>query len=204
MEQEIRYFESPVEIEEREDGEGRRITGYAAVFNKLSQELGWFREKIDPLAFSECDMTDVIACRNHDPDKVMARTTAETLALDIDKKGLKYGFDAPETTAGNDTLKDIQLKNITASSFAFTVQKDMWEEGKNGKSDIRTILEFKKLYDVSPVTNPAYLQTSVGANDLAKRSYDSWKDTIKNESKEKEIPPTTSVREAEQQLIELA
>jgi len=208
MDKEIRYFENPVVIEEREGEDSRHISGYAAVFNKLSQDLGWFREKIDPAAFEKCDMADVIACRNHDPDKVMARTTAKTLDLNIDAKGLKYGFDAPNTSAGNDTLEDIQLKNIVASSFAFTVASDMWEEGKTKNDpDIRTILEFKKLYDVSPVTNPAYLQTSVGANslDLAKRSYDEWKDTIKNESKEEEIPPETlSVREAEQQLIEIS
>lgn len=202
MEKEIRYFENPVTIEDREGGDSRGITGYAAVFDKLSQDLGWFQERIDPAAFDKCDMKDVIACRNHDPDKVMARTTAETLNLEIDKKGLKYSFDAPDTTAGNDTLKDIQLKNISASSFAFTVQKDMWEEGRDGKPDLRTILEFKKLYDVAPVTNPAYLQTSVGTSELAKRSHDEWKK--ENEPEEKEIPPETlSVREAEQTLIEI-
>ena len=204
MDKEIRYFESPVTIRKKDDGDSRTIDGRAAIFNTLSRNLGWFREKIDPAAFDNCDMSDVIACRNHDPDKVMARTTAETLDLGTDKEGLNYSFDAPDTSAGNDTLEDIRIGNIQYSSFAFTVAKDAWEEDEDA-GEIRTILEFKKLYDVSPVTNPAYFGTDVTANefDVAKRSHDEWKD--ENKEDEKEIPPDTlSVREAEQQLIELA
>ena len=173
---EIRYFDSEVLVEKREDGDSRTISGRAAVFNKLSRNLGWFREKIDPAAFDECDMTDVIACRNHDPDKVMARTTAETLKLGTDQNGLNYTFDAPNTTAGNDTIEDIKLKNITQSSFAFTIAEDRWDEDDE-HGEIRTILKVKKLYDVSPVTNPAYFGTDVSANSLevAQRSYDEWK-----------------------------
>jgi len=216
MDKEIRYFESPVTIRAKDDGDSRTIEGIAAVFDKLSRNLGWFREKIDPAAFDNCDMADVIACRNHDPDKVMARTTAKTLDLDTDKVGLNYSFEAPETSAGNDTLEDIRIGNIRHSSFAFTVSKDMWEEDEDG-GEIRTILEFKKLYDVSPVTNPAYFGTDVSVNefDVAKRSHELWKksrkvhkdaaETIKEALKEKEETPadTLSVREAEQILIEI-
>lgn len=171
MEKEIRVFNS--EIRSAEDG--REVAGRAAIFNKLSRELGWFREKIDPKAFDNCDMSDVIACRNHDPDKVMARTSAGTLDLSTDEEGLNYRFNAPNTTVGNDTLEDIKTGNISQSSFAFTVSKDMWEESDEG--DVRTILEVKKLYDVSPVTDPAYFGTDVQANGLAvaKRSHEEWK-----------------------------
>lgn len=172
MDKEIRYYESDVEV--RDDS--REINGRAVVFDKLSRNLGWFREKIDPHAFDECDMTDVIACRNHDPDKVMARTTADTLDLNTDAQGLNYKFEAPNTTAGNDTLEDIKLKNIQYSSFAFTIAEDRWDEDDE-HGEVRTILRIKKLYDVSPVTNPAYFGTDVQANGLevAQRSHDEWK-----------------------------
>lgn len=172
MEKEVRYFDTEV----RGEPEGREINGTAAVFNQNSQKLGWFYERIDPRAFDDCDMSDVIACRNHDPDKVMARTSAGTLALEVGDEGVGYRFTAPNTTVGNDTLEDIRVGNISKSSFAFTVEKDQWENLDNG-DELRTILKVRKLYDVSPVTNPAYTGTGVQANglDVAKRSYEQWK-----------------------------
>ena len=197
MDKEIRYFES--ELRGAEDG--REIHGTAVVFNKRSQALGWFVEIIDPRAFDNCDMTDVIACRNHDPDKVMARTGSNTLTLEVNDGGVDYRFEAPNTTVGNDTLEDIKVGNINKSSFAFTIKSDKWEEQEDG-TDLRTILEINKLYDVSPVTNPAYLQTDVSTNEVAKRSHEAWKE--ENKPEEKETPTDTlSVREAEQILIEI-
>jgi len=183
MDKEIRYFQSEV----RGSEEGRDIDGTAAVFNKRSQNLGWFVEVIDERAFDGCDMTDVIACRNHDPDKVMARTTNKSLDLSVDKDGLHYRFAAPNTTVGNDTLEDIRTGLIDKSSFAFTVEKDSWETLDDG-TELRTILKIPKLYDVAPVTSPAYLQTGVQANSLevAECSYKQWKDEQEKEQKEQE------------------
>ena len=204
MEKEIRYFDSEMLVENREDGSGRNINGRAAIFNKMSRVLGWFREKIDPAAFDDCDMTDVIACRNHDPDKVMARTGAGTLTLGIDEKGLNYSFDAPNTTPGNDTLEDIRLKNITQSSFAFTVAEDKWEEDEEF-GEVRTILKFKKLYDVSPVTDPAYFGTDVSANsfDLAKRSYEDWKKEKVDDEVNDDMAKRMTWREAKTKILAL-
>jgi HK97 family phage prohead protease len=206
MEKEIRIFESDVQVEQREGKDGRGIKGRASVFNKLSRNLGWFREKIDAKAFDDCDMSDAIACRNHDPDKVMARTAAKTLNLDTDTKGLNYSFDAPNTTVGNDTLEDIRIGNIMYSSFAFTVGEDKWEEDEE-YGEIRTILKINKLYDVSPVTNPAYFGTEVQANSMAKRSYDEWK---KEKEEEKPKPEDSdnddmgmSWREAKMKILAL-
>lgn len=169
MEKEVRVYQSDTRVSD----ESREINGMAAVFNRDSQKLGWFYERIDPKAFDNCDMSDVIACRNHDPDKVLARTSAETLKLVVDENGVGYRFDAPNTSVGNDTLEDIRVGNISKSSFAFTVKSDKWEKLGNG-DELRTILEVDKLYDVSPVTNPAYPDTSVQLN-AAKRSYEEWK-----------------------------
>jgi len=198
MEKEIRYFESEVRGEE----ESREIKGTAAVFGKRSQNLGWFVEVIDERAFDGCDMSDVIACRNHDPDKVMARTSNKTLALETDKDGLHYRFSAPNTTVGNDTLEDIRIGNIDKSSFAFTVEKDSWETLDDG-TELRTILKIPKLYDVAPVTNPAYLQTGVQANSLevARRSYEEWKKGEEDENDD--MADRKTWREARMKIIGL-
>ena len=200
MEKEIRIFDS--EIRGAEDS--REINGTAVVFGKRSQVLGWFVEVIDERAFDDCDMSDVIACRNHDPDKVMARTSAKTLTLVTDKDGIHYKFAAPNTTVGNDTLEDIKVGNIRKSSFAFSGVKDRWESLEDG-TDLRTVMSIAKLYDVSPVTNPAYLQTDVQAN-MAKRSYDEWK----KETEEKPKPEDSdnddmgmSWREAKMKILAL-
>ena len=91
---EIRY----AEIETRAI-EGRKVSGYAAVFNQWSRPFfGYFRERIDPKAFSNTDYSDTVACFNHDVDKVLARTSSETLKLSIDDTGLRFEFDMPDTT----------------------------------------------------------------------------------------------------------
>jgi len=164
---EKRYLTEGVQIETREDGnESRTISGYAAVFNSLSHNLGFFREKIDPEAFKNTDFGDVVALRNHDNNFILARTSAKTLTLTVDKKGLKYTFEAPNTTAGNDLLEDVRNGNISASSFAFYVDEDKWEKDDEA-GEIRTILKIKRLVDVSPVTHPAY-----PATDVARRSFE--------------------------------
>ena len=171
---ELRFFENPITIAHR-DGDGDQpkniVTGYAAVFGQLSRTIGWFREKIDPKAFEGRLQDDVVALFNHDMNLVLARTISNTLTLSVDETGLKYEFNAPDTTAGRDLLVSLKRGDVKHSSFSFTVAEDNWEEDEDG-NEIRTILKVKRLYDVSPVVQPAYPQTSV---DAAKRSYDEWK-----------------------------
>lgn len=154
---ERRYI--PTEIRAKEDS--RYIEGYAVVFNKDSENLGGFIERVDPSALDDVLNDDTVALLNHDQNFVLARNGI-TLKLSKDKTGIKYGFDAPNTTAGNDLLENVRLGNISKSSFAFTVEKDSWEVKDDGP-DVRTILKVKRLYDVSPVTYPAYPDTTVAA-----------------------------------------
>ena len=159
---EKRYFniESRLDTKEGKDV----IIGHAAVFNSLSEDLGGFREKIQPGAFDDVLGNDVRAYFNHDPNYLLGRTEAGTLRLSVDEQGLRYELDVPNTTAGRDLKENMRLGNITQSSFAFTIGKDgdAWERAENG-ADIRTIKKVKRLYDVSPVSLPAY----PSANDLA-------------------------------------
>lgn len=165
---EIRTFDCEIRMEG--EGESRKVVGYAAVFNSDSEEMWGFRERIAPGAFdSALDVSDVRALLNHDPNMLLARTASGTLSLSADQRGLYYEFDAPDTTVGNDLLVMLKRGDISQSSFAFTVEEEEWTE-KKGEIPIRTIIRVKRLYDVSPVTYPAYPDTTA-----AKRSLEQWR-----------------------------
>ena len=153
--QETRFFN----IESRLDSKKGKdvVIGHAAVFNSLSEDLGGFREKIMPGAFDDVLENDVRAYFNHDPNFLLGRVSAGTLRLGVDEKGLRYELDIPDTTAGRDLKENMRLGNITQSSFAFTLGRDgdSWERNEEG-NDIRIIHKVNRLYDVSPVSLPAY------------------------------------------------
>ena len=186
---EKRYFNIDTRTEKREDGT-TSITGHASVFNHLSEDLGGFREKIAPGAFSDVLDNDVRALVNHDPNLLLARTTSGTLKLEETEDGLQYSFDVPNTTYGNDLVISMDRGDITQSSFAFTVEDDSWETTKDG--DVRTINKVKTLYDCSCVTYPAY----PGADDLtlAKRSLALYKEREENDKQEKDLVKRSLLR----------
>jgi len=183
---EKRFF--TVETRVKSKGKKNVVEGHAAVFNELSEDLGGFREMIKPGAFDEVLENDVRAFFNHDPNFLLARSSAGTLKLSTDKKGLKYSFDVPDTTAGRDLLVSMKRGDITQSSFAFQVEKDSWKD--TNKGEVRTIEKVSRLFDVSPVSIPAYPT----ANDLsiAKRSRMIYKDKQKMEG-EREYERRTSL-----------
>lgn len=168
---ERRFFTLPVTIEKRADeAESRTIVGYAAVFNKWSDPIyNWFREKIDPAAFNNVLNQDTVCLFNHERNLVLARNGG-TLKLSVDATGLKYEFEAPKTTIGDDLLENIRLGNIKHSSFAFVTKRAEWaKSSEDTLEEDRTILEVETLIDVSPVTFPAYPDATV-----AKREYESF------------------------------
>ena len=157
---EKRFFNVSTRVSKK--GNKNIIEGHAAVYGELSEDLGGFRERIKPGAFDNVLGNDVRAFFNHDPNFLLARTASGTLKLSTDKKGLKYSFAVPDTTAGRDLLVSMKRGDINQSSFAFTVEKDSWSESSKG-TEIRTIEKVSRLFDVSPVSIPAY----PSANDLA-------------------------------------
>lgn len=170
---ERREFKFSPQIEVREEGENRVIRGIAAVVNKTT-DLGYFQERIQPGAFDDRLGDDIVVLFNHDPNLPLARTTANgdaKASVYITESGdLGYEFIAPRTQLGNDLLENIRSGVISKSSFAFTVEDDYWEfasDSNDLEMDRRTIRKVKRLYDVSPVTYPAYNQTDVG---VAQRS----------------------------------
>lgn len=143
------------------------IYGYAALFNSMSEEMWGFREVIDPGAFSETDVTDVRALFNHDNNLLLARTSSGTLSIEVDENGLRYEFEAPKTSYGKDLVELMKRGDVTQSSFGFTIDREgeYWEQ-REGELPVRHITRIKKLYDVSPVTYPAYPDTTVAVRSL--------------------------------------
>ena len=176
MEQrEIRILAEPVEI--RSDDAGREwIVGYAAKFNARSQDLGGFVEQIDPRFFDGVLHDDTKGLINHDPNLILGRSKAGTLKLLVDEFGLRYEINPPDTTYARDLLVSMKRGDISQSSFAFAVdyenKGDAWEYDEANDLYIRTLLKAKRLYDVSPVTYPAYEQTE---SIVAKRSLEKVK-----------------------------
>jgi HK97 family phage prohead protease len=175
-ERELRCQLSEVRIQEREgNGEsgGRTVTGYAAKFNKWSEPIcGWFTEQIRSGAFDGCDTGDAIMCFNHNVDDILARTASGSLSLSVDEIGLRFSFEAPNTSTGNDMVELLRRGDIDKCSFRFVVGQDEWlyADEKNGlKYDQRTILKIAKLYDVALVVYPAYPDTEASVRYLEDR-----------------------------------
>lgn len=168
---EIRFAISNLKVECRaESADSRTIVGYAAKFDKWSDPIyGWFREKINRGAFDNCDMGDVVMCFNHDINNIMARSKSGTLKLEVDEVGLRFEFEVPNTTCGNDMLELVKRGDVNQCSFTFCVESDAWVYAdKENKLDCdeRTILSISKLYDTSLVVYPAYPDTEASARSL--------------------------------------
>ena len=139
------------------DGEPE-ISGYAAVFGELSENLGGFYEQIDRGAFATTLQTaDVRALWNHNADYPLGRLKAGTLSLSEDERGLAFSLRPPDTQYARDLLVSIRRGDVDQMSFGFRAVRDRWEQV--GGQVIRTLLEVE-LFDVSPVTYPAYPTTS--------------------------------------------
>ena len=166
--------EDELTVEPRANGQAA-IVGYAAVYNRLSLDLGGFREEIMPGAFDRIlnrqrGKADVVALFNHDSNIVLGRTSSGTLELSSDEKGLRYVVTPPASRT--DIMELIARRDVRGSSFAFTVDKsgERFRQTDEGKT-IRQIREVKGLYDVGPVLTPAYPASSAT---VAMRSYQAW------------------------------
>ena len=150
----------------------RQIVGYAAMFNSETVIYGMWREVIAPGAFSAAIAAgqDVRALVNHDENLVLGRTTAKTLVLSEDTRGLQVEITPPDTQAGRDIIVSLDRGDIDQMSFAFVATSERWDEPLDGIGlPLRTVIT-ADLYDVSVVTYPAYEDTEVGL-----RSLNAWR-----------------------------
>lgn len=154
--------------EVRSDGDGpATFSGYAAVFNELSVNLGGFRERIRPGAFRTAIEAgdDVRFLINHDANLILGRTPA-TLTLSEDETGLRVECDLPNTSYANDLAESMRRGDINQMSFGFTTRADAWPE-KDAESGlpIRELVDVG-LFDVSAVAYPAYPDTTAAVREI--------------------------------------
>ena len=166
-------------FERRADGdEEKTVAGYATTFNQpyelyrdsFNGVTYIVREQVDPLAFADTDLSDVIMQYDHE-GRVFARTSNGTLELDPDQHGLHIRADLGGTELGRQLFEEIEGGYTTKMSFGFRVGKDRRETveirdeetGSVTYDTLRTILEIAKLYDVSAVSLPANEGTNISA-----------------------------------------
>ena len=200
MKRERRFI--PVDdIEVRADGDAPVIEGYAARFNKWADIGGMFRERIAAGAFADTIADDDIrALFNHDPNFVLGRTSNGSLRLNEDNKGLFMENTPPGTQAANDVIALIDRRDVTGQSFGFSVQEEKWQtkEIDGTPTEHRTITK-ARLYDVGPVTYPAYEITDVSTRSFEEvyeaRMADIKEepsDSVENDEEREETPVMTS------------
>jgi HK97 family phage prohead protease len=183
MKMETRQLNSEFKVD------SRTVEGYAACFDTPSVNIGWI-EIIHRGAITEDTIknSDVLAKFNHSDDKVLARSKngSGSLLLEVDNIGLRYMFDAPNTALGNELLEYLQRGDITSSSFAFTIPNEAGAERwyKKDGQIYRDIYKIDKLFDVSPVFQPAYEATSCSARYSEVKALSDEVDSIMNLYKE--------------------
>lgn len=182
--QETRVFDfDKLEIRAAGEKEPKKIRGYAAVFNKRSEDLGGFKEVFDPGAFADTiKRDDIRSLLNHTPSYILGRNKAGTLTVEEDERGAYYEVTPPDTRYAKDLMVSIERGDVSQCSIIFRVDGKAGErwlvdgaevkamdafmaiyDGK--KHDIERHVVKARLYDVGPVTFPAYPQTSVKVRD---------------------------------------
>lgn len=170
----------PMKINEREyrdfsleakEGDEKIVKGYASVFDHpyvlYSDDDYEFREQVDPHAFDEADLSDVIFQYNHE-GRVFARNSNNTLKVGPDEKGLAIEADLGGTEIGRNLYEEIKGGYTTKMSYGYTVKEDKSERVTVDGREIytRTVLKVGKVYDVSAVSIPANDATSISVRNL--------------------------------------
>jgi len=173
MSKELRSVVAGVNCRSADDA-ASYIDGYAAVFD--SPTIIWdFEETIAPGAFSRAlsEGQDVRTLFNHDSNYPLARTANGTLTLKEDSKGLWTESRVSSNPTSDSVLDYIKTGLVSGMSFSFTVRKQEWKfnEPGSGQLDRRIITEVGLLYDVGPVTYPAYEATSIKMRDEATKMH---------------------------------
>ena len=147
------------ELRAKRSDAGGVITGYAAKYGVISEDLGGFREVLMPGCFDLEASTDIVFNREHNDADPLARTTSGTLQVTADDVGLAFEANVANTTLGRDTLELVERRDVQACSFAFTVEEEEFGESEDGlplRKVIRCIV-----YDVAAVVHPAYPETEL-------------------------------------------
>lgn len=172
MKQERRTITGTVHARAIGDGMPKEIGGIAAVVNSVT-DLGYFEEVITPGAFDYALSReyDIRCLFNHEAELILGRTKSETCKVFVNADGnLEYTWIPDyENPTHMSVVRSIMRGDITQSSFAFTIKEQTWTDStKYGTMGKRTITMIDELFDVSPVTYPAYSETEADARSIIK------------------------------------
>lgn len=174
------------------------IEGHAAVFGQTTNIGGWFDEVIERGAFNECDFSDVSFFVNHNIDSIpLARSRklngSSTMELQVDTIGLyiRANLDTENNTEAKTLHSSISRGDIDGMSFSFRIQEQTWEN-LDTEMPTRRIQKIAKVFEVSAVNNPAYIDTDISARDKkdldkAKSEIDNARSNSKNDNTQNEI-----------------
>lgn len=150
--------------------ETRTIRGYGIVFNKESVDLRAggrvFREVIRPEAVTGVSLTNILSMHNHRSERLLGTTASGTMRTGVDNVGVWYEVDLPNAPTGHDVLESVRRGDTPGSSFQFDIRSDgdKWSM-KDGRA-FREIMQFNGVYEMGPVSEPAYPDTSISARSL--------------------------------------
>lgn len=173
-----------VRLEARADGKPT-VVGYAAVFHRAGDPGTEYElyddlvEAVAPGCFDRAlrEKDDCRALVNHDPGQLVGRASAGTLRLSVDATGLRYEIDPPDTQAGRDMVESVRRGDMTGSSFAFQVRSLTYSKRDDGRYQ-RTLNDVA-LFDVGPVTYPAYGGASAGVRSAdgaeGRAAFEAWR-----------------------------
>jgi uncharacterized protein len=158
---EVRTIRTASPLELRAENGQNTVSGYAVVFNSESLDLGGFTEICAPSMLDRTltDSPDVLCLRDHKQELLLGRTTANTLTLKTDSKGLRFKLALPNSPTGQDAAEAIRRGDLTSCSFGFSTVQDDWAVTSDNRV-IRTLLDVD-LHEISITSFPAYEATSV-------------------------------------------
>lgn len=171
----------------REDGEDLHIEGYFAVFNSNYDIGPGMSESIAPGAFRNTLAEDIRALVNHDTTLVLGRTSAHTLELREDERGLwgRISINPKDTDAMN-LYERVKRGDVSQCSFGFEIVREDTEIGEDGS--VHWTIQEVRLYEVSCCTFPAYENTNISAREeqrkeILKRETEAWRAKMKGRLK---------------------
>lgn len=150
-------------------GNTPKLEGYAAVFDRASEDLGGFVEYVRPGAFKRSlasNHLDPMAFVHHMPHLVLGRRSSGTLRLSEDSRGLHFEVDLPNTTTARDLAVSVERGDIRGASFAFTTAQNGDRWNVNGDLVTRDLLDVD-LHEITITPTPAYPDTEVAKRALA-------------------------------------
>ena len=194
---EYRSFDFMTRAKEEGDKPSFLVAGYASTFEEytLGEDANAiYRERIEPTAFNETDMSDVVFLLDH-TGRVYARTKNDTVKLTINDKGLYTETDLSKTSASRGVYEDIEAGNYSQMSFAFTVAEDHYFETREGDKPVytRVIDRVKKVFDISAVGFPANPTTDIGV--ATRNAFDGAIESIKAERLKEERAKNEAARQ---------